>query len=306
MKYLIALFFSVQAMAYNPYVTIKYDVKFAQTGTNKAVDILFVIDNSGSMHRKQNLLAKLAKDFLVPLNNIDYQIAAISTDQLNIDSPYIITPKETSQYLLADLMIHFGISGSGTELIFYNIAQYLKTNQSKLLFRPHSNREIIMVTDEKEQSVNEYGPAYSAVETLKLFSKNTTFNGLIPKTEVCYHTSPPALNLMKIISDTNGNMINICGEDEIITSDYKELARSIAKRAEIKFQALMPVSKVKLHDQVNIDSISVSFGDQIIPRGLINEGWIYDSFSNEIIFGKNIILSEQPKESQLKIEYKVL
>lgn len=305
MKYLIALFFSVQAMAFNPHITIKYDVELVPSGDKNIVDILFVIDNSGSMSAKQALLSNLAKDFIKHIEGIDYQIAAISTDDIDIISPFIISPNADSVDKLEELMIHFGVDGSPEEHVFYNIAQYLQLEQSAMLFRPFSSREIIVLTDEKEQSVDDFGEAYSWEATLKLFPESTTFNGIVPITENCWPEST-ATNLINIINQTKGELINICSEDESIASDYKKLGEAIAKRSALSLKPVMPVSKIKLGESIDFYSIKVSYGSQIIPRGDLQKGWVFDSFTNEILFGDRIELTTQARDSQLIIEYKSL
>ena len=46
----------------------------------QAIDIIFAIDNSSSMHKEHKSLVQQLKPFLRKIQNIDYRIAVITTD----------------------------------------------------------------------------------------------------------------------------------------------------------------------------------------------------------------------------------
>ncbi|MCK6598726.1 MAG: hypothetical protein L6Q37_10210, partial [Bdellovibrionaceae bacterium] len=51
----------------------------------RKIDILFVIDNSGSMEYEQKSMAQRTSQFLTLLHGLDFQIAITTTDPRNIN-----------------------------------------------------------------------------------------------------------------------------------------------------------------------------------------------------------------------------
>ncbi len=308
MKFIFTILLSMQAFAFNPTVTHEYEVDYRLSPT-KAVDILFVIDNSGSMAKHQRFLASMAKDLLGALNTVDYQIAAISTDEKQILSPYIIDlATQDSITLLKSLMTYYGIEGSPNEYIFKNVKNYLKSNQATKLFRKNANTEIIMITDEYEQS--EILPQ----DVIDLFSpKSVVFNGIIPggdgnDDQICTlgQTMEDFATYRDIVIMTHGNMIDLCNREDIKSEEYIKLAKSIIKRAAPISTPALPIQYLDLHQNINLDSVQISYGTQVIPRGDLHHGWVYDSILNRIILGKKIKLTEQTKGTKFIIKYDVL
>ena len=78
---LITLIFAFASFAKDNTITMNFDVNTA----NKHSDILFVIDDSGSMADNQAKLKSVVKSFVKSLNDISYNIYAVSTD---IDRAY--------------------------------------------------------------------------------------------------------------------------------------------------------------------------------------------------------------------------
>ena len=62
----LSLLMSFSALAFDPTVRMEYQVNDVATQT----DILFVIDNSGSMDSHQKLLAELSDEFLKQFENV--------------------------------------------------------------------------------------------------------------------------------------------------------------------------------------------------------------------------------------------
>ncbi len=148
------------------------------------VDILFVIDNSGSMSQEQNELANRISGFMEITKDLDWQIAMTTTDPRNgtsVNDPqgvprawgdgqfrsfgsnngnhFILRAGEQSQAVAQDLLadaIYVGINGSGTERGIHTTFRALERSASSAVhgefFRPNAALAVILISDEDECS----------------------------------------------------------------------------------------------------------------------------------------------------------
>ncbi len=150
-------------------VTVSYTSK---------VDVLWVIDNSGSMKASQEDLANNFNSFISNFTqkDLDFQMAVTSTDAYQSNSKYSFSP--TSEYSLLktgdgkvtdsgfsiinpstnnleDVFltnIKLGTSGNADERAFSSIEETLKNTANQDLFRKDSFLAIIIVSDEDDYS----------------------------------------------------------------------------------------------------------------------------------------------------------
>ena len=125
---------------------------------SSSVDILWVIDNSGSMGEYQNQVMTNSNAFMQDFikQKLNWKMGLISTD--DNDSPYIGfagTDQLDSTVanpvdLFADAVGRLGTSGSAVEATFVPILQSL--SQDPKFLRPKTPLAVIMVTDAEEQS----------------------------------------------------------------------------------------------------------------------------------------------------------
>lgn len=149
------------------------------------MDVLFVVDNSGSMSATQQNIVKNTKIFLEQFAlqpYLDWKIGLISTDIA--DAPYLgfensfeasnydFRDPQTINYitnLFQNSIERLGAYGSGSEYVFYNVKRVLNTHKNFL--RKDSNFVIIMISDEKEQSQYDFGDEYDATYFLKTLNQ---------------------------------------------------------------------------------------------------------------------------------------
>jgi len=131
---------------------------FRQNQEFTKVDILFVVDNSGSMLGDQKNLARNFFNFIYWASKkaVDYQIGVITTDtSCLVGNPNIITPKTKDVVSTFQKNVKVGISGSYTEKAFQMAKEalaYKRNTCNKGFLRPDANLSIIFVSDEREQS----------------------------------------------------------------------------------------------------------------------------------------------------------
>ncbi len=151
------------------------------------VDVLMVIDNSGSMDKEQNELSARMENLVAALGNLDWQICLTSTDPRDDGQLRKITTdpsagllgvlgssadeysinKNTAKYeqkLTASVM-SFGLKGSGHEQGIYATNQAILRKDSKC-FRDDAAMAAIVLSDEDELSVG-WNPALSGNNQFK-------------------------------------------------------------------------------------------------------------------------------------------
>ena len=123
------------------------------------VDILLVMDNSGSMSTIHNLINSNIKSFynvLTGVHSLDWKLGLISTD-IN-DKPFLgfneVFNSKTKNKVesFGDAMGHLGTAGSSTEVSYDNVIKALINSPRFSRAQRKSNLVVIFVTDEKEQS----------------------------------------------------------------------------------------------------------------------------------------------------------
>jgi archaellum component FlaF (FlaF/FlaG flagellin family) len=129
---------------------------FEQVGTIKT-DILFVIDNSGSMSRNQSNIKDNFDYFINVFNaaSADYQIAFITTDDQNFVDGKIVSNLSTDPVAeVAEIIDHIGTSGSATETgVYYTWYSMQPGGDAELggaFSRADSKLVVIYVSDEPD------------------------------------------------------------------------------------------------------------------------------------------------------------
>ncbi|MBQ47325.1 MAG: hypothetical protein CMP10_07630, partial [Zetaproteobacteria bacterium] len=120
--------------------------KFNQN-TSGLIDILFVIDNSGSMRQEQINLADKLNRLLTYINDANYRIGIITTDQKASCVRAVIDRGPNAAIQFSNAVTAVGTSGSGDEKGIYMAQVGLTCSQSHWL-RPGSKIAVIIVSDE--------------------------------------------------------------------------------------------------------------------------------------------------------------
>lgn len=151
--------------------------------TNDKMDILFVVDNSGSMQAFQQNLANNFNSFIQQFltKNFDFQIAVTTTDaylalpQFDNNNSYskfkdgvgnthsrvfVINPKTPNLQQTFITNVLQGMNGSGDERAFSSMKAALKDPQNAGFPRPNAYLSVIILSDEDDFS-DETRPEYS-------------------------------------------------------------------------------------------------------------------------------------------------
>lgn len=130
---------------------------------SKAIDILFVVDNSGSMSTEQAEIKNRISGFISKLQNINWQIGVTSTDHDGVlstfgNSKQVLTYQDSNPDDLLGDAVHMGANGSGTERGIYSTYRTIQravtfpTSSQAQLIRDKAAFATVLISDEDECS----------------------------------------------------------------------------------------------------------------------------------------------------------
>ena len=297
--------------------------------SDKNIDVLFVIDNSGSMNSIQQNVINNSKIFLEQFAKqpyINWKLGLISTDKsqepfIGFDTPFDSTlidyrdptslDRTVSQFQTA--VSKLGTDGDSAEYIFYNVKRVMDLYNGKsplrpAFLRPNSHFVVIMISDEKEQSMLDFGPAYDAPAFIKIMSqyigsnKILRFYGALNRKDLQGCSTPgdsepyagsqheAAINL------TRGFNISACVDD--FGNELAKIGKDIA--------SLVGLPSLLLKQRPVADTIKVYYQNKLLSPGRKEDGgvWFYEENTNTINF-YTMDFVKDPHNDFFKIEFDV-
>ena len=185
------------------------------------LDLLVVIDNSGSMGQEQTLLAPKLNKLLSYVSSSDYRIAVISTDANDQCVRTVINRTADAATQFSNAITSVGVNGSGNEEGF-RMAHVGLTCDNSYWLRPDSKIAVLIVSDEDNCSngncSNPEGSAANLKKTLTDLGrepgKDARIYGIIAVPGITCNTAYNVGNkYQELITDTNGVSGSICAED---------------------------------------------------------------------------------------------
>lgn len=278
------------------------------------VDILFVIDDSGSMSGHQaNLAANIGLFTSVFLTKsvLDYNIGVITTSveaegHLNGTTRFVTKGTVNANQVLAD-NITVGINGSGAEapfattLMAFDPAALSGANSGFL--REDAALIVIFITDAEDQSQSI--TAQKLLNDLLLIKKGDkrkllAFGAIIPSNNTLPNcdrddgsTTPRKIEeFLGIVPNAPNNILNLCSPD--FGTPLAGFASEIVERTGLT---------IYLTRQPDVDTIKVIYGEAELPNDP-DVGWTFDTSRNAIQLGSKIDWESQPSGSRVKVFYK--
>lgn len=274
---------------------------FTQDGTVD-VDILFVIDNSGSMGSNQTNIKNNFDAFMNAFNSagVSYQIALITTDSSSFVGSVITNSTVDPVTEFNNQVDSIGTGGSAHEKGLWYAYESTTTGDASpgsiTGFQRSSARLVVVyVSDEPDHSDHPYGsggsttmgPSDYSGSLLSLKSSSSlvvahAISGDYPSGCTSNGGAQFGEGYYDVVSDLGGTFMSICASDWSGTMDT--LARDSISQ-----------SAFALSDYPIEDTISVTV------NGAVSHDWIYEGSSNTIIF--TAIPSEG---SSIEITYGIL
>jgi hypothetical protein len=270
----------------------------ADLSRSSGIDILFVLDDSGSMSSIHNNIVDNAELFMEEFTKIDlvqwkmgivtsekYDSTREITEHLGFDSIFnSYTPNAVQVF--KDAVLDVGDNSGGTERMFGNLDRALKERYNDFL-RPNSQLAVILVSDEKEHSYKDdaarYDPITFAGIMKAYLSKGNLvrFYGALKQTDF-----PDCTNLSwdsgpykgsryeAIIQETGGFAISACAKD--FGTRLADIGRDIV--------SLSKYIRIKLGERPLKESIKVLYRGVELPFGTEGDGgyWFYDEYNNTV------------------------
>jgi len=268
--------------------TVEHKLKELQG--EKKVDILWVIDNSGSMGDHQdNLITNM--DFFINefvKNNLEWKMGLISTSEY--ENPFIgFTPSSLLTFqtpngvdLFRKAIARLGINGATTEMAFTPIVNTLKGYST--FARSDAKLAVIIVTDAREQSYkDEVQDVLDQLVATKGSLKRVTAYGVFgaedkgcPDNSSEGHWKYVGSTYESFITTLHGKTYSLCAAD--FWKNLVDMGKDLVKQIQY--------ARIYLAERPVPSSIKVICKGEEIQGGQESEGghWIYDFELNAIIF----------------------
>ena len=285
---------------------------------NPMVDILFVIDDSGSMSGPQDNLrrnAYLFADAISRATLLDYHIGVVTTDMDNHSrragrlsgSPLFVDKSTTDMVSRLSQNMVVGINGSATEVMFEPIlaalSAPLETTYNQGFYRKDAYLAVIFLTDADDQGNYQPADFLQRLIALKGDKKKVLGYGVI-RTKATEKSCPGSEDVDGrleefLASVTNGdlnqgNILSLCAEDYGLK--LAEFAKDIVNRS---------AGTVKLNRLPVERTIKVTYGTQVIPNDR-HEGWVYDRSTNSLFLAQGITWNYQGPGVGVKVDFEVI
>jgi len=254
------------------------------------LDVLWVIDNSGSMNPHQTNLSSNIGSFMGAFNSsgADYRMAVITTDRYTFTT--ILDPSHPDPEGELSSLVMTGIMGSGMEKGIEMAERSLSTSTAAgpggSFFRDDATLVVIFVSDEPDHSAGGWASYISFFDALKPAGKFIPYGVIGDPPSGCspYPSAQYGAGYWDLIDLYGGSWYSICAADWGV--QLQDLAGEVTGRRWFALEEDDPI----------VETIEVHV------NGQLTTDWEYDEASNSIIFADGHV----PEEGQtIDIDYAV-
>lgn len=280
----------------------------------RKIDVLFVVDNSGSMSSSQINLANNFPSFInyFKSKGYDYKIAVTTTDafygsqfisngcslcnenQTKFKSGtdpkfYVIDNTTPDLEAVFAQNVNVGITGSGDERAFSSFKAALTSSLNVNFHRPTAFLSIIIVSDEEDFSHDEitFNESYSqptlhSIASYKSFlesftSGQSTSDFHVSSISILDETCRASLGLGRKIGVRYMDLVDATGGSKnSICNTFDTILNSLSTHIVEQIKAQFYLTRIPI-----LESVRVIIEGILIPQDTVN-GWIYDSVTNSI------------------------
>ena len=250
----------------------------------QVLDILWVIDDSGSMNRVQQNLSSNMQAFMnvFAYSQADYRMSVITTSDPLIYQ--IIDPSHVDATGAMQQMITVGIYGSGNErgleMAYLALSDTASAGPGGAFFRSYADLVVIFVSDEPDhstQSITTYNNFFANLKPAGAFIPYAVI-GDVP--DGCYHSNGigtvyfhPGEGYWDVVDYFSSSWFSICASGW--GSQLQSLASNIAGRWSYELEELDPIET----------SIEVMINGQLqLPTD-----WNYNQSTNSVEFNTGTV-----------------
>ena len=253
-------------------------------------DILFVIDNSGSMCGNQTQLANNFDTFIniLSASGYDYQIAFITTDDYNfvgdVITPLTVDPVGEAASQITGIGCHGSALEKGMDMSWNATGTGGDAGPGGTFLRDDAKLVVIYLSDEDDVSTVQPATMASRLLSLKVspdYAVAHAVAGDVPGGCTSNGGAQAGNDYFDLVNLMGGSFLSICAEDW--GTPMEELARES-----------LAVSAFYLSDLPIEDTIAVAVD------GTISTDWSYDQSINAVIF--SVV---PPEGSEITIDYAI-
>ena len=269
---------------------------FNQTHVQEEIpilDVLWVVDDSGSMNRFQTNLSSNIGLFVSTFmaTGADYQMSVITTS--NYHATPVITSGDSDPAAALEIDVMVGVSGhgieKGIEMAVAALSSASSAGPGSDFFRDDSTLVVIYVSDEPDFSTGSWSSYLSFFDTIKPAGQFIPYGVIGDYPSGCTSSTPYGsaqfgAGYWDMIDYYGGDWYSICASDWGV--HLQNLANAMSVRRSYVLDEEDPIAT----------TISV------YVNGQLTEDWEYDEASNSVVFADDHI----PEEGQtISIDYAV-
>jgi hypothetical protein len=249
---------------------------FIQPNTVDGIDILWVIDTSGSMHRFDAQLLLGIDTMLLALPPTSWRLAMIPNDPARavLENQFPLVPGDD---IFDAESMYTSMGRGGREEGFDSVYEYIINNPyAATWMRPDAGLLVVFLSDEEEQSDDHFIHEADFINWYRSLRGGTVFVASIinlDATESVCLTAPNPIDVgtryMDATNAFSGNIIDICADDW--TAGVADAAAS-----------LEPHESWTLTHNAEPDSVRVFINGVVIDPGMTT--WLYSPTDNTVYF----------------------
>ena len=251
------------------------------------LDILWVVDNSGSMRSHQTNLSANIGSFMGAFiaSGADYNMAVITTDSWSFSS--IVTPYSADPEGEIASLVVTGIMGSahekGIEMAVDSLSNSSAAGPGGAFFRADAKLVVIFVSDEPDHSLPDWSSYLTFFDSLKPAGDFLPY-GVIGDYPAGCGTAQFGAGYWDLIDHYGGSWYSICASDWGV--QLQDLAGEVTGRRTFRLDEPDPIKEtIEVH-----------------VNGQLTSDWEYDESTNSVIFAEGHV----PEEGQtIDIDYAV-
>lgn len=259
------------------------------------LDVLWVVDNSGSMMMHQTNLSVNVGSFMSAFisSGADYQMAVITTDRWTFSTIIDQSHPDPEGALAGQVMMGTGGSANekGIEMAYESLSSSTAAGPGGHFFRANAKLVVIFVSDEPDFSYGGWGSYVSFFDTIKPHGDFIPYGVIGDYPGGCqyqygssWRSVLPGIGYWDIINHYGGNWYSICATDWGV--QLQDLAEEVTTRRSFELDE---------HDPIE-STIIVYVNGQVVTE------WEYNNTDNSVNFNEGHI----PEEGQtITIDYAV-
>jgi len=255
------------------------------------LDILWVIDNSGSMYPYQTELSNQISGFMNAFISVgaDYHMAFITTDRSHLQGQLIDNSTPNPEFVASSIISNIGTNGSGNEMgILMSVEALTSSNNlgpGSQFYRDEAYLVVIYVSDERDWGEDNWYTHVPFFDNLKggNFMPFAVIGDPPNGCTIDWRWAQYGMGYWDLVDYYGGDWYSICATDW--GTQLQALGNQVVARSKFPLSELDPVE----------DTIKVFVDGQELE-----EGWVYDQFTNQIVFDATSI--PEPGTS-IRVEY---